>query len=228
MELEGIPPKTLISAEFAKALVKYRADLKSATKDASNPFFKTKYADLASIIDAAREPLSKNGLSYIQVVHDADAAKIETILVHESGETLSCGIVSIMPTKRDAQGFGSAITYARRYSLQSALGVAAEDDDGNEAAKPTTKGVASKPIPPPPMAQVEEPVSADPHSFFWYNFAGVKMDKDAIEFLKRRNCVFDDGQGLWYCPKELPKSKDGYRAECPYVDAPQSSDEVAA
>lgn len=122
--------------ELANALAKAQSAIKGALKDSANPFFKSKYADLASVVEAIREPLAYNGLSYVQVSHERDnAAAIETVILHSSGEWHSCGIVSVPVSKADAQGFGSAMTYARRYSLSAAFGVAPEDDDGNAAAK---------------------------------------------------------------------------------------------
>ncbi len=129
--------------ELAGALAKAQGQIKGAIKDSSNPFFKSKYADLSSVVEAIRVPLSANGLSYVQVVHDAEGgAKIETLILHSSGEWLSCGAVSVPVAKADAQGFGSAMTYARRYSLSAAFGVAPEDDDGNAAAKAAPKNPA--------------------------------------------------------------------------------------
>jgi hypothetical protein len=122
--------------ELSAALVKAQTALEGVTKDKNNPFFKSKYADLSSVVGALKEPLTKNGLAYTQVMHDADsAAKVETIILHSSGEWLSCGVISVPVSKHDAQGYGSALTYARRYSLSAAFGVAPEDDDGNAAAK---------------------------------------------------------------------------------------------
>jgi hypothetical protein len=122
--------------ELASALAKAQALIEGAAKDGNNPHFRSKYATLASVVDAVKEPLAKNGLSYTQVLHDAEnAVKVETIILHQSGEWLSCGCLSVPVSKHDAQGFGSALTYARRYSLSAAFGVAPEDDDGNEAAK---------------------------------------------------------------------------------------------
>lgn len=167
-----------LSPEFAKALVKFRSELKPAVKDANNPFFKSTYADLSSIIEASREPLAANGLSFVQVVHDGEAAKVETIIVHESGQSISCGIVSIMPSKRDPQGFGSAITYARRYSLQSALGIPTEDDDGNEASKPVnTLAPKSLPVAAPAPTQ-----SIEPMDYYWYDFRGMSFTKEQLEY----------------------------------------------
>jgi len=120
-----------IIAALAKAL----PELESAKKNKANPAFKSKYADLAAVIEAL-EPIRKHGLWYRQVLHEsAEGVNVETIYIHEGGDTLSAGSLYMPATKRDAQGFGSALTYARRYSLQSAFGLATEDDDGNAAVK---------------------------------------------------------------------------------------------
>lgn len=121
---------------LAAALAKAQAVMENASKDTANPFFKSKYANLESVVGVIRPAIEKFGLSFIQVCHDWDVgAKVETIILHESGEWLSCGIMAAPATKADAQGFGSALTYARRYSLSAAFGVATEDDDGNAASK---------------------------------------------------------------------------------------------
>ena len=127
-------------AGLAAALAKAQGQMKGAIKDSANPFFKSKYADLASVVEAIRAAFSANGLSYIQTVEpsDKDEVRVETTLLHASGEWISCGVLSLPVSKVDAQGYGSALTYARRYSLSAAVGVAPEDDDGNaaSAAKP--------------------------------------------------------------------------------------------
>ena len=122
--------------ELATALAKAQGQMKGALKDANNPFFKTKYADLASVVEAIREAFSANGLSYIQSVEpsEKDEVRIETTILHSSGEWFSAGVLALPVAKHDAQGFGSALTYARRYGLSAACGVAPEDDDGNAAA----------------------------------------------------------------------------------------------
>jgi hypothetical protein len=125
---------------LAAALVKAQSAIQGAKKDTANPFFKSKYADLSSVVDAIKKPATDNGLTWTQVMHDADnAAKVETIILHSSGEWLSCGVISVPVSKHDAQGYGSALTYARRYSLSAAFGVAPEDDDGNAAAAAAPK-----------------------------------------------------------------------------------------
>ena len=130
-------------AGLAAALAKAQGAMKGAVKDSANPFFKSKYADLASVVEAIRAAFSANGLSYIQTLEpsDKDEVRVETTLLHASGEWISCGVLSLPVSKADAQGYGSALTYARRYSLSAAVGVAPEDDDGNAAvaAKPNAK-----------------------------------------------------------------------------------------
>lgn len=119
--------------EIAVALVKAQAGIKAAIKDATNPHFKSKYADLGSVVEAVKAPLLKEGITFLQGVEDAEnGVAVETMLLHTSGEWLS-STVKIPATKQDAQGYGSAITYGRRYGLQAMCGVPAEDDDGNAA-----------------------------------------------------------------------------------------------
>lgn len=126
--------------ELATALAKAQGAIKGAVKDSANPFFKNKYADLASVVEAIRSAFAANGLSYIQSVEpsDKDEVRVETTILHSSGEWIGCGVLALPVSKVDAQGYGSALTYARRYSLSAATGVAPEDDDGNAAtvAKP--------------------------------------------------------------------------------------------
>ena len=131
---------------LATALNKAQAEMTGASKAKSNPFFKSKYADLAEVIKAVKGPFANNGLSYVQFpVEDSGRIGIETILMHSSGEWLSNSF-TVQLGKQDAQGAGSAITYCRRYSLQSIAGVPAEDDDGNKAVANTAPVIASKGI----------------------------------------------------------------------------------
>lgn len=129
--------------ELATALAKAQGEIQNAKKDAENPFFKSKYADLASVWDAIRTPLSKNGLCIIQTTGlENEQFVLFTHLVHQSGQWVS-SVYPINPVKNDPQSLGSATTYARRYSLQGIVGVAPEEDDGNAA----THTVDSRPAP---------------------------------------------------------------------------------
>lgn len=122
-------------SKIAPALLKAQKAIKAALKDATNPHFKSKYADLSSVVDAVKGPLNDAGITFLQGVEDAEnGVAVETMLLHDSGEWLS-STIKIPASKQDAQGYGSATTYARRYGLQAMCGVPAEDDDGNAATK---------------------------------------------------------------------------------------------
>jgi ERF superfamily len=122
-------------AALAAALSKAQSAMSAAKKDSTNPHFKSRYADLASIWDACREPLTKNNLAVVQLPGKDEAGYyVETVLTHASGEFISDKL-HIVPIKEDPQGLGSAITYARKYSLSAIAGVAPDDsDDDGEAA----------------------------------------------------------------------------------------------
>jgi hypothetical protein len=122
--------------ELATALAKAQGELMGAKKDTANPFFKSKYADLASIVEALKACFPKYGLAYVQTICTSeDGVGVETLLTHSSGEWVRSDPFYLPVNKADAQGFGSCATYARRYSLAAIAGVAPEDDDGNAAAK---------------------------------------------------------------------------------------------
>ena len=120
--------------ELATALSKAQGAMEGAKKDSANPFFRSKYADLASAWESCRKPLSDNGLSVIQTTDILpEGLRLITTLLHTSGEWVS-GILPVKPVKDDPQGMGSAMTYARRYGLMAIVGIAPEDDDGNAAS----------------------------------------------------------------------------------------------
>jgi hypothetical protein len=128
--------------ELAAALAKAQGQMSSAKKDSLNPHLKTNYADLASVWNAIRVPLSANGLSVVQLASCASGiATVETILMHSSGQQIT-GTISV-PAGTTAQQIGSAITYARRYALSAIVGIAPDDDDdgdgGGGGESPTTK-----------------------------------------------------------------------------------------
>jgi len=122
---------------LAKALVAVQGEMPKLVKSANNPFFKSKYVDLATVMESILPVLSKNGLAITQFVSNIDGASaLTTTLVHTSGEYMSATMPLLLP-KNDPQGQGSAITYARRYGAMAALGIVAdEDDDGNKASRP--------------------------------------------------------------------------------------------
>ena len=120
--------------ELVKALVAARKEIGGAKKGSENAHFRSKYADLSAVIEAVKQPLEKHGLTFVQDICDHH---VVTVVMHETGEQLRLAPFPILASKADAQGNGSALTYARRYSLQTALGVPAEDDDGDAASKPS-------------------------------------------------------------------------------------------
>ena len=132
---------------IATALAAAQINMGKALKQASNPHFRSKYADLGSVMDACLPALNERGIAVIQPTGENELGRfVETIMIHgESGEQLSCRVPLIVG-KNDMQGYGSAVTYARRYGLMAMAGIAPEDDDGNAAAKSAPKLEAPKPI----------------------------------------------------------------------------------
>lgn len=126
--------------QIAAALVKAQKEFGPALKSSTNPHFRSRYADLAACVEAVIDGLNNNGIALIQQCHEcADGVIVETTFIHESGETLSCGRLHVPASKQDPQGYGSALTYARRYSLMAGCGIAPEDDDGNAGSKKSMK-----------------------------------------------------------------------------------------
>jgi hypothetical protein len=128
--------------QIATALVKAQSEMVTPKKANVNPFYKNKYADINSILDAVVPTLNANGIVVLQPhVHVDGKNFVKTILLHESGESLE-GFTEIIYSKtNDAQAQGSGITYARRYGLQSFVCVGADDDDGNKASQQPTINV---------------------------------------------------------------------------------------
>lgn len=146
--------------ELATALAKAQGEIKTAAKDSTNPHFKSKYADLASVWDACRAALSKNGLAVAQITATTDTGKVRvtTTLLHSSGQWIE-GELDVKPGQDTAQGIGSTITYCRRYALAAMVGVAPDDDDDGNAASERPNGVkptARAPVPPQTSAPPPE------------------------------------------------------------------------
>lgn len=145
--------------KIAAAFIKAKREFNPALKDKTNPAFRSKYADLGACIEAVDDALLNNGIAvYQETSEDATGVTVETVFLHESGETIRCGKLHVPAAKQDPQGYGSALTYARRYSLMAACGIAPEDDDGNaasaprQAPQPVAKPVAKA---PPAMSDSE-------------------------------------------------------------------------
>jgi hypothetical protein len=130
--------ETPIGKNIAAAFVKAQRAFGPALKTSTNPHFKSKYADLANCVEAVVDALNANGIALMQRTYECkDGVMVETVFVHESGEVMECGMLHVPASKHDAMGFGSALTYARRYSLLAATGLAPEDDDGVAASRRT-------------------------------------------------------------------------------------------
>jgi len=125
---------------IAKAFVKAQKEFGPALKTHTNPAFRSKYADLSACVEAVIDALNSNGIALMQQTsEDNTGVTVETVFLHESGETLTSGKLHVPASKQDPQGYGSALTYARRYSLMASCGIAPEDDDGNAASKPRAR-----------------------------------------------------------------------------------------
>lgn len=137
-------------ADLAGALAKAQAKIEGAVKGNTNPAFRSRYADLGAVWDAIREPLTSAGIAVLQQLSTADnRVCCTTILTHASGQWIEFEPFAVPTTKQDAQGFGSAATYARRYSLMAAVGIAPIDDDGEAAVGRSggSQGHSSAPAP---------------------------------------------------------------------------------
>lgn len=134
-------------AEISKALNTFRTAVKQPVKSASNPFFKSKYVALEGVVDAIDTALKDTGLSYVQeATSEGNQVSVTTILLHESGEWIELTPLTLPVAKNDAQAFGSAETYARRYSLSAAFGITSDlDDDGNAASSNPPSQQPTKP-----------------------------------------------------------------------------------
>jgi len=174
---------------LAQALVKAQAAFGRALKSSDNPYFRSKYADLGSVVDAVMEPLNDHGIAVIQRTEPSETGVIvETLFVHESGEQMSAGRLYLPAPQQDPQKYGGALTYARRYALMTACGIAPEDDDGNAASK-ALKDEQTKPITAEQAGEIRaliDEVGADEARFCSY----FKIESiDELPAGKYRNAV---------------------------------------
>jgi hypothetical protein len=153
------------------AFIAFQSDMPSVPKDGNNPHFKSKYATLGAITEATRPHLAKHGLGFMQWMSNREGYQlIVTRIMHTSGQWMEDEGYILNPTKNDPQGMGSAVTYARRYTLGASLGIITEDDDdGNRASEPAPV----KKLPPvPKVEQLQEPD--------WFNDLGELNDKGKL------------------------------------------------
>lgn len=158
--------KASIYAAFVKAQKEFAPALKTAT----NPHFKNRYVDLAGCVEAVIDALNSHGIGLMQRTYmDDSGVTVETVFVHESGEQIDGGKLHVPAAKADPQGYGSALTYARRYSLMAACGIAPEDDDGNAASQGRGNAPARQqpnkrqPAPSSPVEPVTDPTIIGTH-----------------------------------------------------------------
>ena len=139
-----------VGALFA-ALAKAQGQMGAAKKGAANPHFKSKFADLASVLEAILPPLNANGLALVQMPgHSEDKVTLTTMITHSSGGWMCSKAATALGRKNDAQAVGSAITYLRRYCAQAALALPAADDDGEAAmGRGNSRPAPAKPKPAP-------------------------------------------------------------------------------
>lgn len=164
--------------ELAAALAKAQGQIEGAKKSSSNPFFKSKYADLAECWNTCREALTANGISVIQMpeeINENGRLNITTMLAHSSGQYIS-STLTMTVTKLDPQAIGSAITYGRRYALAAMVGLAQEDDDGEKAMERSKD-----------KKSVESPI----------NITSVS-ENGSVRFINGVQCQIQDKNGDWH------------------------------
>ena len=191
-------------AELFKAFANFKKKLKQPLKDANNPFFKSKYVPLENVVQVVDEAMIDTGLSYTQGIADLEEGylRVDTIVLHESGEYMVIKGSKVKPVKNDPQSAGSATTYARRYSLSTAFGIASDpDDDGNGASQQAKnnqqpKNTQQPEAQPKPELTPEQKVTANIEWVnknykpeiglikYWQNMAPDKALKAIKEYLK--------------------------------------------
>lgn len=174
----NVPADDMLLNELAGALAKAQGAMNNASMNRINPHFKSKYADLAALWDAVRKPLSDNGLSVVQIIRDGS---LHTMLLHTSGQRL-CSDYPLPATARP-QEMGSALTYARRYSLSALVGIAADEDDDATAAN---QSVGTKQTPVSNAADAVPLVVGSPSG------AAVSIEDMAREAAMRGADVFNE------------------------------------
>lgn len=171
------------TAKIAEALAKAQGAMKSAAMGSINPHFKSKYASLTEVMDAVREPFAKNGLAIVQGADTPEETglKVTTTLLHSSGEWISSS-VHVPVEGGNAQKVGSALTYARRYSLATLCGVVAdEDDDGNAASTPKKPEPKPEPKSRPKGTYKGKPFSEVPRADLEKAVTDAR-EKDAVKY----------------------------------------------
>lgn len=175
-------PQSELIKELVTALCKAQGRFGIAEFDCTNPHFKSRYASLTSVMNVVRKPLADEGLSIVQIVEETDVGMfLETKLFHSSGQWLT-GRMPLFLSKKDMQGLGSAVTYAKRYAIAAMLGVVSDDDDDGNAAVVTTKVVTTPLNKPPKNDSVAKPRHV---TELWAFCQKVKFPGDSLAHLLR-------------------------------------------
>ena len=170
--------------ELFAALAKAQAEIENASKNAANPHFRSRYADLAEVLNTVRPVLAKHGLSVMQSTAFGGAmVSVETVLAHSSGGLVS-STASCVPAKVDAQGVGAATTYLRRYALAAMAGVAQEDDDGNSSAHNKPAPVQAETVLEDAMARIAAANDAASLGEVGVELAKLKVDEQLKKKLR--------------------------------------------
>ena len=208
--------QTFEKSHIFQAFIAAQKEFGPALKTSTNPHFRSRYADLSACVEAVIDALNVNGLGLVQVTHPCESGvSVETVLVHESGQTMTSGVLHVPASKQDAQGYGSALTYARRYSLMAICGIAPEDDDGNKASKPIE--VKAKDIKVERVSvvnkitgEVTEVLNTTKKSRIEKTIYDIRTLSEeqqpaAAEYLRQHSCEYSEALGVWTCPIRLQR-----------------------
>ena len=208
--------------KIAPALLAAQKAMSAAAKSATNPHFKSKYADLATVIDAVKTPLNDAGIAFLQTVrNDTTGVMVQTTLLHQSGQMIADTIYLPVP-QQTPQAYGSAITYAKRYALQSMVGLPSEDDDGERASEPE-KPDAHRVEPRPNTARqvavdAFDEMPADEQNYL-QNLAASVIDMvngedDAVGYVERQKLSTEQQLGFWaLLPSDVRRKYKKAKAE---------------
>ena len=197
------------------AMSKMQAVLDSARKSSDNPFYKSKYADLAECLETAKKPMADNGLSLSQhCTFDGNMVHCVSVLGHSSGQIM-VSTLNISVSKKDAQGIGSSITYARRYALSSIVGIAQKDDDGNSSVGITDEDIAKKQKKDKEKAEAKEKAMAENQKRLdeEENYRYISADHIEVKMNNGKWINLDDCQLKWLEALLNMEAFDGIKAD---------------
>lgn len=210
-----------MNEKVSAAMVAAQKAFGPALKTSTNPHYKSRYADLSACVEAVIGGLNENGIALIQLNHECnDGVIVETLFLHESGESISAGKLHVPAQQQNPQGYGSALTYARRYGLMSACGIAPEDDDGNAASvKDKKKATQEPPKQEPPKAPDAPPIDLatqgqrkELHDKAMKRWDSRTQSKDFADWLlKADNCSTFTNKYITECIKNFDTLAEQFR-----------------